>query len=291
MCVCVCVHYRHIQETDIVTPAMGHEVAKDIGAPFYESSVLTKFGISDIFINSARAALIERRKLKFWSTQLRKVQRPLIQTPMAIPAPAMPPIHLNPPTPTCVVPTALASLLYEQSECDVTFVARGVCLAAHRIILAMSCKFFEDLFSCEKLSKIQQHHHSLLLMESEHDSSRTQSVTSDDECLLDNDLNGQVGSPKSNGTVLSVADPDDVAVSHSTLPLYPLRIMYSHPAVESVELKYHTDPYHPQPALMTFITMHMDITSTALQLIFEFLYAGCISKVTHSFSMLVTSKA
>nr|KAG5692538.1 hypothetical protein BaRGS_009488 [Batillaria attramentaria] len=74
--------YKDIHEADIVTPAMGHEVAKDIGAPFYESSVLTKFGVSDIFINSVRAALIERRKLKFWNTQLRRVQRPLIQQPV-----------------------------------------------------------------------------------------------------------------------------------------------------------------------------------------------------------------
>lgn len=267
-----------------MTPAMGHEVAKEIGAPFYESSVLTKFGISDIFINSARAALIERRKLKFWNTQLRKVQRPLIQTPMTIPTPTLPPIHLHPSTPSCAIPAALASLLYEQSECDVTFIARGVCLEAHRVILAMSCQVFEDLFSCKELSKVTQHHRSLLMMEVENNSLRTRSVTSDDECLLDTDSNGQVGSPKSNGAILAAADPDTVAVSHSTVPVYPLTVMYSHPAVELVEVKYRTDPYHPQaqPTLMTFVTMHADITSTALQLIFEFLYAGRICKVTTS---------
>ena len=70
---------RNIADKDIVTPETGREVAKDIGAPYYETSVLSQHGVEDLFINSVRAALIERRKIKFWSAQLRRVQRPLIQ--------------------------------------------------------------------------------------------------------------------------------------------------------------------------------------------------------------------
>ncbi|KAK7109938.1 rho-related BTB domain-containing protein 1-like [Littorina saxatilis] len=274
--------YRNIHEKDIVTPAMGHDMAKEIGAPFYESSVLTKFGISDIFINSVRAALIERRKLKFWNTQLRKVQRPLIQHPRDIPTPTLPVIQLAPPSPS--PSSGLASLLYEQSECDVTFEAQGVCVGAHRIILAISCTVFQDLFSCPELAAVQvrRSQERSTLMEVEPDPFRNQSVTSDDECLLDNDVNGNAASPKTNATLLTAADPDDL--NDNLLMVYPLRVVHNHPAFESVEVKYRTDPYHPhrQPTLMTFVTMHSDITSAALQLIFEFLYAGKICKVADS---------
>ena len=316
----------------MVTPAMGHEVAKEIGAPFYESSVLTKFGVSDIFINTARAALIERRKLKFWNTQLRKVQRPLIQPPVTIPMPALPPIRLERAAPApLAAPSALAALLDEQSECDVAFVARGVRLEAHRVILALSCKVFEDLFSCEGLSKVLQQHqqslhlqqrrhhqqHSrsgggggLLMMEVEEPDSplcfRNQSVTSDDECLLDNDLHGGgavVGSPeKSNGAILAAADPDDLdlgpsppssstSVTAPLLPLYPVSVGYSHPAVEAVEVRRRADPYRPQgePGLLTVVTMHADVTSAALQLVLQFLYSGRVCKVGPRSSVLEAS--
>lgn len=279
--------YRHIHECDIMTPAIGHEMAKEIGAPFYESSVLTRFGVSDIFINSVRAALIERRKLKFWNTQLRRVQRPLMQLPMLIPAPALPSVHLLPQSPSA----GTASLLYEQHERDVTFVAQGVCLEAHKIILAMSCKVFEDLFCCQELATVLQRRDSntsSLMMEiEEREPVRTQSVTSDDQCLLDNEVNSsRASSPNGNSVLVQMSSNKNMLVNmnHTSLPQYPVTILHNHPAFECVEVRYHRNSYRPsnQFVLRTVITLHPDITSAAMKIIMEFLYSGRICKVVDS---------
>lgn len=278
--------YRDIHEADIVTPAMGHEMAKDIGAPFYESSVLTKFGVSDIFINCVRAALIERRKLKFWNSQLRRVQRPLIQHPMMVPAPALPPIVLAAPS----LQPGLPSMLHDQSECDVTFIVRGVYLEAHRVILAMSCQLFEDLFSCEELSKVpaRLRQQQPQRFDALHDTLHTQSVTSEDECLLDNDINGQAASPD----FLAVGECAVTPVAHSQLAVCPLTIFYNHPAVEAVEVKNRGDPYRPERAgLQTVITMHPDISVRAFQLVLEFLYSGAVCQIKDASSVKEVRRA
>jgi Rho-related BTB domain-containing protein 1/2 len=254
---------------------MGQEVAKEIGAPFYESSVLTRFGVSDIFVNSARAALIERRKLKFWNTQLRRVQRPLLQAPMLIPKPTLPAVCLAPQS----VSLGISALLYEQSECDVTLIAGGVCLEAHRVVLTVSCKVFEDLFCCEELARLALRRCSTVSTESDQ-TFRTQSITSDDHYLLDNDTRGH-GATSNDNAMLTSATNANLAI-HATQPaVYPVTVHFNHPAFECVEVKYHVDPYHPQeqPVLRVFITLHADITSAALQLILEFLYTGSICKV------------
>ena len=67
-----CLH-RPIKPGDILPPESGREVAKELGIPYYETSVFDQFGIKDIFDNAIRAALISRRHLQFWKSHLRKV--------------------------------------------------------------------------------------------------------------------------------------------------------------------------------------------------------------------------
>ncbi|KAL8604919.1 hypothetical protein ACOMHN_028547 [Nucella lapillus] len=280
--------YRLITEKDIVTPAMGHEVAKDIGAPFYESSVLTRFGVSDVFINTVRAALIERRKLKFWNTQLRKVQRPLIQPPMIIPTPTLPPVlHIHPPS----CGAGLLPLLYEPRECDLTLVVRGVCVDAHRVVLAMSCRVFEDLFSrtefrqMTSLSKVaaKPPDVALGLEVVDNDPFNHQSVTSDDRCLLDNEVGMRAASPNNNiSGHLALGDGHDPGPPPwSPCPdttVYPVTVRFSHPAIERVEVKWQSAPYPGgQGSLRTFVTLHPDITHNALLVVLDFLYSGRFS--------------
>ncbi|XP_076460277.1 rho-related BTB domain-containing protein 1-like isoform X2 [Babylonia areolata] len=291
--------YRPISEVDIVTPAMGHDVAKDIGAPFYESSVLTRFGVSDVFINSVRAALIERRKLKFWNTQLRKVQRPLIQPPMVIPAPALPPIHLTPPSSSGGV--GLGSALHEQCESDVTLVVRGVCVEAHRVVLAISCQLFHDLFSRHHF-----HHTTSSLpkppgpprlgVEVDNDPFKQQSVTSDDRCLLDNEVSGGTNSPNNNSTIL--ADPHHMVLTPDPA-LYPMMVTFQHPAVEGVEVRWHSAPYPGSGgSVRTVVTLHPDITPHALHLVLDFLYTcrfspkvmGAVKEVRRAAELLALSE-
>ncbi|XP_069711051.1 rho-related BTB domain-containing protein 2-like [Phaenicophaeus curvirostris] len=140
---------KPIKPTDILPPERGHEVAKELGVPYYETSVVAQFGIKDVFDNAIRAALISRRHLQFWKSHLKKMRRPLLQ------APFLPP---KPPPPVIRVPEAPAgrgagpAALFRSPLCaDVVFQLQGGRrVFAHRVYLATSCSKFYDLFTLEE---------------------------------------------------------------------------------------------------------------------------------------------
>ncbi|CAM5151462.1 unnamed protein product [Natator depressus] len=139
---------KPIRSTDILPPERGHEVAKELGVPYYETSVVAQFGIKDVFDNAIRAALISRRHLQFWKSHLKKMQRPLLQAPFLPPKPPPPVIHIPaPPTSGGQGPAAL----FCTSLCaDVVFQLQGGhSVFAHRVYLATSCSKFYDLFTLE----------------------------------------------------------------------------------------------------------------------------------------------
>ncbi|XP_029451228.1 rho-related BTB domain-containing protein 2-like isoform X2 [Rhinatrema bivittatum] len=137
---------KPIKPTDILPPETGHEVAKELGIPYYETSVVAQFGIKDVFDNAIRAALISRRHLQFWKSHLKKVQRPLLQAPFLPPKPPPPIIHVpDPPLSDGRGPAAL----FSTPLCtDVVFCLQsGQQVFAHKIYLATSCSKFYDLFT------------------------------------------------------------------------------------------------------------------------------------------------
>ncbi|NXQ09975.1 RHBT2 protein, partial [Peucedramus taeniatus] len=81
---------KPIKPSDILPPERGHEVAQELGVPYYETSVVAQFGVKDVFDNAIRAALVSRRHLQFWKSHLRKMQRPLLQAPFLPPKPPPP---------------------------------------------------------------------------------------------------------------------------------------------------------------------------------------------------------
>ncbi|KAF4791263.1 Rho-related BTB domain-containing protein 1 [Turdus rufiventris] len=139
---------KPIKPSDILPPERGHEVAQELGVPYYETSVVAQFGVKDVFDNAIRAALVSRRHLQFWKSHLRKMQRPLLQ------APFLPP---KPPPPLIQVPDALPGLgggpaaLFQAPLCaDVVFQLQdGHRVFAHRVYLATACSRFYDLFTLE----------------------------------------------------------------------------------------------------------------------------------------------
>uniref|UniRef100_A0A8C5BRW2 BTB domain-containing protein n=1 Tax=Gadus morhua TaxID=8049 RepID=A0A8C5BRW2_GADMO len=140
---------RPIKQGDILPPESGREVAKELGIPYYETSVFDQFGIKDIFDNAIRAALISRRHLQFWKSHLRKVQKPLLQAPF-LPPKAPPPLIKIPE----VVPRSRsrgARLLLDSPLCaDVLFVLQDhTQLFAHKIYLSTSSSKFYDLFQMD----------------------------------------------------------------------------------------------------------------------------------------------
>lgn len=60
-------------------PDQARSIARELGIHYYETSVLTYYGVNEVFENAIRAALIARRQQRFWMTNLKKVQRPLLQ--------------------------------------------------------------------------------------------------------------------------------------------------------------------------------------------------------------------
>ncbi|KAM8940121.1 rho-related BTB domain-containing protein 2-like [Pelodytes ibericus] len=146
---------KPIKPTDILSPETGHEVAKELGIPYYETSVVAQFGVKDVFDNAIRAALISRRHLQFWKSHLKKVQRPLLQAPFLPPKPPPPIIHtLDQPQDNGQGP---AALFCTPLCADVVFqLQSGQKVFAHKVYLATACSKFYDLFTLE-LSPLRTH--------------------------------------------------------------------------------------------------------------------------------------
>ncbi|XP_046513580.1 rho-related BTB domain-containing protein 2 isoform X4 [Equus quagga] len=136
---------RPIKPNEILPPEKGREVAKELGIPYYETSVVAKFGIKDVFDNAIRAALISRRHLQFWKSHLRNVQRPLLQAPFLPPKP--PPPIIVVPDPPSSSEECPAHLLEDPLCADVILVLQErVRIFAHKIYLSTSSSKFYDLF-------------------------------------------------------------------------------------------------------------------------------------------------
>lgn len=135
--------YKEVKPEDIILPDKGRAVAKQIGAPYYETSVLTQYGIDDVFFNVIRAAMIDRRKIKFWSTQLRKIKYPLVQEPMEWPTRFFPEVRV----PDSTINEELADILTRQNVGDMIVNVHDVCFRTHRVILASSCQLMEDILT------------------------------------------------------------------------------------------------------------------------------------------------
>lgn len=137
--------YRPIKANEILPPEKGREVAKELGVPYYETSVVAQFGVKDVFDNAIRAALISRRHLQFWKSHLRDVQRPLLQAPFLPPKPP-PPVIVIPPPPSTTEEHP-ARLLEEPLCADVVLVLQEhQRVFAHKVYLATASSKFYDLF-------------------------------------------------------------------------------------------------------------------------------------------------
>ncbi|XP_067321756.1 rho-related BTB domain-containing protein 1 isoform X1 [Anolis sagrei] len=150
---------RPIKRGDILPPERGREVAKELGIPYYETSVFDQFGIKDVFDNAIRAALISRRHLQFWKSHLKKVQKPLLQAPF-LPPKAPPPVIKIPECPVTSINEA--GYLLDNPLCaDVMFILQEqTYIFAHKIYLATSSSKFYDLFlmECEETPDIPEAH-------------------------------------------------------------------------------------------------------------------------------------
>ena len=147
--------------SELLYPEQGRLVAKEIGATaYYETSVLTLFGVHDLFRNAVRAALIKRRQVRFWMTTWDTVKPPQLQRPYLPPRPDEPLLPLQSssyvadmrrltacwPEPGGALPepTNFPDCLLLLSHGSHQPLLK---LWTHRLILAASSCLFRDLFS------------------------------------------------------------------------------------------------------------------------------------------------
>ena len=128
---------QKIRECTIVTPRMGRQIAQEIGAYYYECSVLSMTGLQDVIQNVIRAALCKQRGKRLLSKQLRKVLLPQLQVLQKPPQPQTPVIEVPPSTYHNDLTTLLESLFCY----DVVFVVEGRQIKAHKaMLIAAACK-------------------------------------------------------------------------------------------------------------------------------------------------------
>ena len=136
-----------MQDCSLVTPDMGRQVAREIGASYYEASVVTMWGIHDVFENAVRAALITRRQTRFWSSHLKGVSKPQLQPPYLPDKPDAPGIIVE----VSTYKENLLALLHSGMCADVEFLVQGQPIQAHRAVLCAAAPVFAELFSAKEL--------------------------------------------------------------------------------------------------------------------------------------------
>ncbi|XP_071626917.1 rho-related BTB domain-containing protein 1 isoform X3 [Temnothorax longispinosus] len=136
---------RATRKSDLVMPDQARAVARELGVCYYETSVFTYYGVNEVFENSIRAALIARRQQRFWMTNLKRVQRPLLQAPFCPPKPVPPKVCLAAST----YEENMKSLWTRPVHTDVTLMASNCTFSVHRCLLAAASPAFHRLFSME----------------------------------------------------------------------------------------------------------------------------------------------
>ncbi|XP_078390977.1 rho-related BTB domain-containing protein 1-like isoform X2 [Cetorhinus maximus] len=272
---------KPIKPTDILPPENGHEIAKELGIPYYETSIVAQFGIKDVFDNSIRAALIARRHLQFWKSHLKKVQRPLLQAPFLPPKP--PPVIVTVPDCLSMGGESPATLFSTPLCPDVIFILHdGHQIFAHRVYLATSCSRFYDLFTLDLMQE------SWIEGEKEEDcrgegtsgkgqTVRTKSLEAEKQCG-DCNIQKVAQIPQRNSKredMLSLLDHEGmmrVALRHGK-PLSKWGRGF-----QTVHLDYVEDPVSGKERYMTVVTMDSLIQKEPFQAVLEYLYTGCMSE-------------
>uniref|UniRef100_A0A8C1TSP0 Rho-related BTB domain-containing protein 1 n=1 Tax=Cyprinus carpio TaxID=7962 RepID=A0A8C1TSP0_CYPCA len=256
---------RPIKPGDILPPESGREVAKELGIPYYETSVFDQFGIKDIFDNAIRAALISRRHLQFWKSHLRKVQRPLLQAPF-LPPKAPPPLIKIPECPT-KNRDGPRQLLESPLCADVMFVIQEhIQLFAHRIYLSTSSSKFFDLFQMDFsdesqcLAVTERHGRDQLM--------RTLSLdTEEDITILPNLSPCSLRASKSDGTLKMISFSGMHWCTKLSLASWSK-------AFHSIHKENVINPVTGAPALMTIVKMDHSIHHGPFSAVLRFLYTG-----------------
>lgn len=172
------------RKSDLVMPEQARAIANELGIYYYEASVFTYYGVAEVFENAIRAALIARRQQRFWIQNLKKVQRPLMQTPFVPPKPIPLEVVLTQST----YEDNMKSLWTRPVHIDVALIVGGTCtFSAHRCLLSAASPAFHRLFSMELTHESTPRSSSESSMASTFGEATVGDFNDDTECLIRND--------------------------------------------------------------------------------------------------------
>lgn len=210
--------------------------------------------------------MVEKRKIRFWSSFLRRIQYPQIQAPMKLPPLLLPKVEI----PEETLHDDLCDLLHNQAEGDVVFIVRGQCFRAHKICLAVSDIVFENLFLGNDRIVPENANRALKRSLSSHGNSNINTKSGIDS-----------KSRRSSDTV----GPDTLLNNRQD---YSILIHSAFLTVE--ENKACDNPYKPgEVTYQTVVTVRNEITPRAFQFILEYLYTGSIKEDYDAFEEVMVA--
>ncbi|XP_008545753.1 rho-related BTB domain-containing protein 1 isoform X1 [Microplitis demolitor] len=263
---------RATRKSDLVMPDQARAVARELGVHYYEASVFTYYGVNEVFENSIRAALIARRQQRFWMTNLKRVQRPLLQAPFCPPKPIPPEVHLAPST----YEENMKALWMRPVHTDVTLIVGSCTFSAHRCLLAAASPAFHRLFSMELVHELTPRSSSESSMVSTFGEATVGDFNDDTECLIRND---QVKPAKvweqlkrrSSFQVLPTMDQRKATGASREL---------NHPAFQNIRINL-TENSNGIQQPTTIVTLSKLITPQSMQQCLQFIYTGSLDKRYH----------
>nr|CAD7425155.1 unnamed protein product [Timema monikensis] len=264
---------RPTRKSDLMMPDQARAIAKELGIHYYETSVLTYYGVNDVFENAIRAALIARRGQRFWMTNLKKVQRPLLQAPFLPPKPVPTELYIAGSTYT----ENMQTLWLTQTYTDIILVAGSVGFSAHRFMLAAASPAFHRLLTMDLNSDMGARSSSESSMVSTFGEATMGDFNDDTEYLIRQSDNYFKPSRvweqlkrRSSCQVLSTESNKKIGVSKDL----------NHPAFQTIRLEqcesFDTHRGRPTSSVQTVLTLSKLVTPQAMQQCLQFLYTGTI---------------
>ncbi|CAH0393986.1 unnamed protein product [Bemisia tabaci] len=262
---------RPTRKCDLVMPDEARAVARELGIHYYETSVLTYFGVNEVFENAIRAALIARRQQRFWMTNLKKVQRPILQAPYCPPKPLLPEIFVQ----DSVFEDNLVELYKQQAYTDVVFVTGSVGFTAHRFILsAASPSLHRLLLLNDNAGNEVGRSASESSMVSSFGETTQGDFNEDTEHLIRTDKHSKLWKQlKRRSSCQVLSSSSSASADHCKKFNKDL----SHPAFTSIKIQQCEGSDHGGHAVtsvQTIITLSKLVTSQAMQHCLQFLYTG-----------------
>ncbi|KAM7358564.1 rho-related BTB domain containing isoform 2-T2 [Cochliomyia hominivorax] len=259
---------RAALKSDLVMPDEARAVARELGVAYYEASVFTYFGVNEVFENAIRSALIARRQQRFWMTNLKKVQKPLLQAPFRPPKPP-------PPEMTVVVGNFrqdMYNMFLAQNYTDLVLVVGTIKFPVHKFMLAAASNVFNRILNTEITDMGGRSSSESSMISSTFGEATTADFNDDTECLIRNESRAQ-----------RMWEQIKRRSSYQALPLIEAKKpseLYKdlhHPVFQNIRIV-QVDNGRGNLINQTIITLTKIITTQALHQCLKFIYTGTIEK-------------